>query len=133
VDGHDRDPATAQVAPCPVIRGTISIGSAPAPARAAASATEGTPNRISARIDRVWTSDVCSRRTIGGLDQTRLPGLVADCEKSQPMGWRRLIQRPQNQRFDRVRGTAKAATDSDGDAHGLVVDHCVTAIAGRMA
>ncbi len=59
MDGHGRDApwvtATAQVAPWLAMRGRISSAPEPAPASAAASATEGTPNRLLAWTDSVLT------------------------------------------------------------------------------
>src|SRR5690349_16372901 len=58
-----RAPAMAQVAPPSAIRATISTEWGPAPASAAASATEATPNRFVDRVERVRTDSAFSLRT----------------------------------------------------------------------
>ena len=68
----------------------------------------------------------------GRLDQAWFVALVDQGKQTERRGIWSAIERLADQRRDSAGRTAFAAAYADRDSHGLVTDHCVTGIAGRM-
>ena len=129
------------------MRGPSRRPPSPAPARAAASAILGAPNRncsrggrredaFSLRLQRFERKRRQGRaKKTRGLDEAWLLALGRE-GKHPPLAWRRarIRQRPARKRRDRLARNAGAAADADRNepAHGFKSRHCTIGIAARQ-